>query len=88
MKRPPLLWVAAGAEVQKHKQNVQSKHSTSHFSPQPALAQRLDLLGRLRHYLTRWHPAKGRGLMPQPQDFGLCLPPLRPSEGLWTEGRP
>ena len=38
MKRPPRLWVAARAEVQKYKHSV-DESSTSHPSPQLALTQ-------------------------------------------------
>ena len=82
MKRPP-LWVAAGAEVQKHKQNVQSKYSTSHSSPQPALAQRLAQLERLRRDADAWRTAGAHGWPPQPSAYGLRLGSLGSSEIYW-----
>ena len=58
-------------------------------SPHPAPLDALRRLRHLRRSLNDWRTAGFVGHQPQPQDFGLRLPPLRPSEVLWRmEARP
>ena len=41
---------------------------------------RLQRLGQLRRAIDKWATEGGSGRLPQPRDFGLRLPDLRPEE--------
>lgn len=47
------------------------------------LCEPLHRLAWLRQELNLWNEAEGNRPMPQPRDFGLNLPNLRPSEIRW-----
>ena len=57
--------------------------SFRHDSQGSHLNEPLRRLAWLRQELDLWNTAEGQRPMPQPSDFGLDLPNLRPSEVHW-----
>ncbi len=66
--------------------NCHTLLSTLVLAPQDSqLCEPLRRLQWLRQELDLWNEAEAARPMPQPQEYGLALPPLKPSEVFWAE---
>ncbi len=67
-------------------ENCPESFSTLVLAPQDShLCEPLRRLQWLRQELDLWNEAEAARPMPQPQEYGLALPPLKPSEVFWVE---
>lgn len=83
MKTPAPWRGAGGGAGDLDKSHV--SNSTPFRKPQESCrpCEPLRRLQWLRQELDNWDAAEGARAMPQPEDFGLNLPGLRPSEINW-----
>jgi hypothetical protein len=84
--RPPAATEGRGGEIScSEHQAYKLIRPASQLSP--AAIATLGALRRYRYEVEIWNALGGRYALPQPSQFGLALPSLRPSQIAWESRR-
>ena len=88
-RSPPSVWATRRAPDNKHTFRIPWNYSTSAcgtlapISQGAPLCEPLRRLQWLRQELDLWDEVEGARPMPQPRQYGLNLPDLKPSDVHW-----